>query len=184
MVLTMFKMQVILFSLIVFLIGVSTAAMAQAPRPPKGDSWVCDAVKMPFKQIPLHGQIDGIDFKPVVAELTFMRSGGASGRKPDGVEKISFKDGSGRQIDVTVYNTNKFEDVIYNQTVVSRANSVFNIGVVIDLRNLSQDDFGIRLLLGKFSAANSQPVYVVFRLDRNNWLEGCIYVQLHEHMII
>jgi hypothetical protein len=179
---TIFKMRLLLFLLLVFLSGLGAAAMAQGAGG-VSDSFVSDTAKIPFKQIPLHGQIDGIDFKPVVAETVFMRSGAASGRTADGVDKISFKDGGGRQIDVTVYNANKFEDVNYTQTALSRIKGAASIGVDIDLRNLNQSAFGIRLSLAKLSAEKTQPVYVVFRLDRDNWLEGYIYAQVHERVL-
>ena len=163
-----------------------TAAAAQGTSSASANSiassWVLDAARLPFQQIPLHGEIDGIEFKPVVAEITFMRSGATSGAK-SGVDEISFKDGGGRQIDVTVYNAIKFENVIYSQTALSPPKGLPTVGVVVDLRNLSRGDFAIRLSLGKFSDAKTQPVYVVLRLDRDNWLEGYIHAQVHERVL-
>jgi hypothetical protein len=177
---TIFKMQLRFFLAFFLLSGVNAAAIAQGAGV---DSFVSEVARLPFKQTPLHGQIDGIDFKPVIAESVFMRLDATSGHKSDGVNKISFKDGGGRQIDVTVYNSSKFEDAIYTQSVSTPAQGSTNLGVAIDLRNLNRVDFGIRLSLGKLSAARVQPVYIIFRLDRNNWLEGYIYAQVHERVL-
>ncbi|MDR3617093.1 MAG: hypothetical protein P4L53_26285 [Candidatus Obscuribacterales bacterium] len=179
---TTFKTRLLIFLSAAALSSISAAAMAQGTVG-NIDSFVSETVKTPFKQTPVHGKIDGIDFKPIMAEIIFMRSDAAPGRTPNGGDKISFKDGGGRQIDVTVYTANKFEDVIYTQAPSPRVPGKTSLGVVIDLRNLNQTDFGIRLSLGKFSEAKTQPVYVIFRLDRDNWLEGYIYAQVHERVL-
>lgn len=145
-------------------------------------TWSTDAANAAFVQKPLHGQIDGIDFKPLIAERVYQRtglSGGQAGR-PDSADKISFKDGGGRQIDVTIFGGSKFEDVIYVQSNLIHLKGAARLTVESDLHKLSADEFAIRLSLGKISSDKRQPIYIVFRNNHNNWMEGYIYAQVHE----
>lgn len=162
-------------------------AFSTLPSFADNSSWLADAVKTPFSQAPLHGQIDGIEFAPTVIDKIFQRSNvtgrAASAGHPDSADKISFKDGGGRQIDVTIYGAAKFENIMYSQSERQPVKGATKLAIANGLHNLSTGEYGIRISLGKISAEKIQPIYIILRIDRGNWMEGYAYARVHERTV-
>ena len=59
------------------------------------------------------------------------------------------------------------------------ANGAEGIDVAIDHRSMFKGQFGVHLSLGEVSADDTQPVFIVFRQNKDNWLEGYIYCKTY-----
>jgi hypothetical protein len=167
-------------SLIVSLSPIN-AALAQA------DSWALDAAKAPFSQKPASGKLFGKEFHADNSMLTIMHGFPSIGGRttPDATVALNDEHTYSQMLVGITKMSPPYENAQFSQAAsASAADSptleVRLSGATPTTKDCKVGEFGVHLSLGKKDAKELIPVYIVLRIDKDNWVEGYCYAKIFD----
>jgi hypothetical protein len=161
------------------LANTSAAIQAAIEKPATSNKWVLAAASAPFAQTKLAGKIDGKSFAPSNCDVKFYHDP----LHPGYGALIALDDfSSATSAKITLSALTSLQNVQVAQAARSATSATADLGlrdykVAKKFNDIERGQFGLHLSFGKPVSAKKIPLYLVLRLDKDNWFQGYAYAE-------